>query len=126
MPLIKAQLKAQLKAGIQTDVKFKGQLFKVAKGSMDNFQSAQKQAQLNAGSVAGFIVAQKVASIAFAKTFEKGMQTAIADVVSKHVSNSVDSYIKLGQVITPAPLVGAPCVIGAPATIPVVPPGKII
>jgi len=126
MPLIKAQLKAQLKAGIQTDVKFKGQLFKVAKGSMDNFQSAQKQAQLNAGSMAGFVVAQKVASIAFAKTFEKGMQTAIADVVSKHVSDSVDTYVKLGQVIIPAPLTSTPAAIGAPVLIPIVPPGKLI
>jgi len=126
MPLIKAALKAQIKAGIQTDPKFKAQLFKVAKGSMDNFQSAQKQAQMNAGSMAGFIVAQKVASIAFAKTFEKGMQTAIADVVSKHVSDSVDSYIKLGQVIIPVPLVSTPAAIAAPVTIPVVPPGKLI
>ena len=125
MPLIKAALKQSIKQGIRTDLEFKAKLFKVAKDSMDNFQSAQKQAQLNAGSVASFVVAQKVASIAFAKSFE-GMQPIIADVVAEHVSKSVDNYIKLGQVIVPAPLVGVPAVIGAPVTIPVVPPGKLI
>ena len=69
MPLIKAALKQSIKQGIRTDLEFKAKLFKVAKDSMDNFQSAQKQAQLNAGSVASFIVAQKVASIAFSFIF---------------------------------------------------------
>ena len=125
MPLIKTAMKAQIKAGITADPEFKAKLFKVAKESMDNFQSAQKQAQLNAGSLASFVVAQKVASIAFAKTFEK-IQPIIADVVAKHVSDSVDSYIKLGQVIIPVPLISTPAALAAPVTIPVVPPGKLI
>ena len=125
MPLIKAAMKAQIQSGIASDPVFKAKVFKLAKESMDNFQSAQKQAQMNAGSLASFVVAQKVASIAFAKKFE-GIQPLIADVVAKHVSNSVDSYIKLGQVIIPAPLTSTPAAIGAPVLIPVVPPGKLI
>lgn len=125
MPLIKAQLKTQIRVGIETDVQFKAKLFKLGKDSMDNFQTAQKMAQMNAGGVAGFAAAQKVASIAFAKSFEK-IQPILAETIAKHVSDSVDSYIKLGQVITPVPLVSTPAALGAPVTIPVVPPGKII
>ena len=125
MPLIKAALKSQIKAGISTDMEFKTKLYKVAKDSMDKFQTAQKMAQMNAGGVAGFSAAQQVASIAFAKSFEK-IQPVIADVVSKHVSYSVDSYIKLGQVIIPVPLISTPAALAAPVTIPVVPPGKLV
>ena len=121
MPL----LKTQIRLGIETDLEFKAKLFKLSKDSMDNFQTAQKMAQMNAGGVAGFAAAQKVASIAFAKSFEK-LQPILAETIAEHVSDSVDSYIKLGQVIVPAPLVGVPAVIGAPVTIPVVPPGKLI
>lgn len=125
MPLIKAQLKFQIEQGIKNDPLFKTQLFRISKKAMDRFQFAQKQALINAGTSIGFAAAQKVASIAFAKEMEK-IQSPIADVVAKHVSSSVDSYIKLAQVITPVPLISTPAAIGAPVTIPVVPPGKII
>lgn len=125
MPLIKAQLKLQLQSGIKTDVAFKTELYNISKRAMDRFQSAQKQAMINAGTSAGFVVAQKIASIAFANEMQK-IQNPIADTVAKHVSASVDSYIKLGQVIIPAPLTSTPAAIGAPVLVPVVPPGKII
>ena len=125
MPLIKAALKQSIDIGIETDLEFKAKLYKLTKEAMDDFQSAQRNATLAAGSKAGFLVAQKVASIAFANAMA-GLQPIIAETVAEHVSKSVDNYIKLGQVIIPAPLVGAPCVIGAPATIPVVAPGKLI
>ena len=125
MPLIKAQLNTQLNAGIKTDVAFKTDLYNISKKAMDRFQSAQKQAQINAGSAAGFVVAQKLASIAFANEMQK-INDPIAAAVAKHVADSVDSYIKLGQVIIPVPLTSTPAAIGAPVLIPVVPPGKLI
>ena len=124
MPLIKAQLETQIRVGLETDIEFKAALFKLAKDSMDSFQMAQKQAQMNAGTVAGFKVAQTVASIAFAKKFEQ-IQPIIAEFVAEHVANSVDTFVKSGQVIIPVPLSGAgggP----APVVIPMVPPGKVI
>ena len=93
--------------------------------SHDLCQTAQKQALINAGTVFSFAAAKQVASLAFAYEMQK-IQGPIADTVAKHVSNSVDTYIKLGQVITPVPLVSTPAAVGAPVTIPVVPPGKII
>jgi len=125
MPLIKATLKSQMSIGIKNDPIFKTELFAISKKAMDRFQSAQKQALLNAGTTVGFAAAQQVASIAFAKEMQK-IQDPIGAVVSKYVGDAVDTYIKLGQVITPGPLVGTPAVIGAPVTIPVVPPGKLI
>ena len=125
MPLIKAQLQTQIKAGIKTDIAFKTELYNISKKAMDRFQSAQKQAMINAGTSAGFAAAQKIASIAFANEMQK-MQDPIADTVSKHVSASVDSYVKLAQVIIPVPLTSTPAAIGAPVLIPAVPPGKLI
>ena len=125
MPLIKATLKLQLQSGIKTDVAFKTELYNISKKAMDRFQSAQKQAQMNAGTASAFVVAQKIASIAFANEMQK-IQNPIADTVAKHVSASVDSYVKLAQVIIPAPLTSTPAAIGAPVLIPVVPPGKLI
>jgi len=125
MPLIKATLKLQMQQGIKTDPLFKTELFNISRKAMDRFQSAQKQALINAGTGVAFVAAQKVASIAFANEMQK-IQDPIADTVAKHVSASVDSYIKLGQVIIPVPLVSTPAAIGAPVTIPAVPPGKLI
>ena len=125
MPLIKAQLKTQIKQGIKNDPLFKTELYRISKKAMDRFQFAQKQALVNAGTAVGFAAAQKVASVAFANEMQK-IQNPIADVVALHVSNSIDTYIKLGQVIIPAPLVSTPAALGAPVTIPVVPPGKLI
>ncbi len=125
MPLIKATLKLQMQQGIKTDPLFKTELFNISRKAMDRFQSAQKQALINAGTGVAFVAAQKVASLAFANEMQK-IQGPIADAVAKHVSASVDSYIKLGQVIIPAPLTSTPAAIGAPVLVPVVPPGKII
>jgi hypothetical protein len=125
MPLVKAQLKTQINQGIKNDPAFKTELYQISKKAMDRFQSAQKQALINAGTTAAFAAAQKVASVAFANEMQK-IQKPIADAVALHVSNSVDAYIKLGQVIVPVPLVSTPAALGAPVTIPVVPPGKLI
>ena len=125
MPLIKAQLETQIQAKISTDFAFKKSLFLVSKTAMDRFQLAQKQALINAGTGFAFAAAQQAASVAFANEM-RGLQTPIAKVVSEVVADGVDAYIKLGQVITPVPLVSTPAAIGAPVTIPVVPPGKIV
>ncbi len=125
MPLIKATLKFQMQQGIKNDPLFKAELFRISKKAMDRFQTAQKQALINAGTSVGFAVAQKVASLAFANEMQK-IQDPIADAVAKHVSSSVDNYVKLAQVIIPAPLTSTPAAIGAPVLIPVVPPGKLI
>lgn len=125
MPLIKATLKLQMQQGIKNDPLFKAELYQISKKAMDRFQTAQKQALINAGTSVGFAVAQKVASLAFANEMQK-IQAPIADAVAKHVSSSIDNYVKLAQVIIPAPLTSTPAAIGAPVLIPVVPPGKLI
>ncbi len=125
MPLIKAVLKSQIQLGISNDPILKTKFFQISKKAMDRFQSAQKQALINAGSSVGFAAAQQVASIAFAKELQK-LQDPIGDAVGKYVSDGVDSYIKLAQVIIAPPLISTPAAVGAPVTIPVIPPGKII
>jgi len=126
MPLVKAQLEAQIKAKILTDVAFKSQLFDISKKAMDRFQTAQKQALINAGTSFAFAAAKQVASIAFANELQK-MQDPIANTVAKAVADGVDAYIKLGQVIIPSPLgPSTPAAPGSPVLIPTVPPGKII
>tara|TARA_S200002703_G_scaffold123536_1_gene109503 strand:- start:427 stop:804 length:378 start_codon:yes stop_codon:yes gene_type:complete len=125
MPLIKATLKLQMQQGIKNDPLFKAELFRISKKAMDRFQTAQKQALINAGTGVAFAAAQKVASLAFANELQK-IQGPIGDAVAKHVSSAVDNYVKLGQVIIPVPLTSTPAAIGAPVVIPVVPPGKLI
>ena len=124
MPLIKAKLASDINLSMAADAEFKSELYKISQKAMDRFQSAQKQAQINAGTIGGFAVAQKLASLAFAMEMQK-INVPIAKAVSKHVADAVNDFVKSASVKVTIPpgavtIGAAMSAIPTPAPIPLV------